>query len=100
MKLWGPLMDVATAGNDTNKYYASVQKLLTATDTVASELAQISNGTSDAELKTGISAMMGDVQKMKMAVNQYGKDQKKLESILSSGNFNTGSDHLEKLCAG
>lgn len=100
MKLWGPLMEVATAGNDSVKYKIGVQNLLAATDTVAAELGKTSSETNDGELKTAIASMVTDVQKLKQAVLQYAKDQAKLESVLNSGNFNTGSDKLETLCAG
>lgn len=100
MKLWGPLMEVGTAGNDNVKYKMAVENLLKTTDTVATELTKISSETNDAQLKSAIDTMVMDVQKLKQAVKQYAPDPKKLESVLNSGNFNTGSNMLEPLCAG
>jgi hypothetical protein len=100
MGLWGPLMEVGSAGNDSVKYKNGVQNLLKATDVISADLGRIAAETSDAEIVKAIATMIGDVQKLKQAVLQYNSDPRKLESVLNGGNFNTGSDMLEPLCAG
>jgi hypothetical protein len=72
---------------------------LAATDAVANDLNRISSEITDNELKTAITAMVTDVQKMKQALQQFGGDPKKVESILKGGNLDSGSAMLEKLCA-
>lgn len=100
LKLFGPYVEVGTAGNDQAKLKVAVANLKAALDGFVADLNKIYGETNDNDLKAAIGATVKDAQKMGMAVIEFGTDPAKLQSILSSETFNTGQAMLEKVCAG
>ena len=97
-KLIGPLMDLSAAGSDPVRIKIAVEKLKDGLDAFAVELIKLRDETaSDKDLNDALGVTITDVVRINRAIDEANYNRQKIESILQA---DSGSDPLDKLCAG